>query len=166
LFQAKMNAADHIDYLKTINQTFHEQIKSADQKAAYIFTFLIALVAWSPEMRAVFTWTRTVPFPSAQWGLCLALVVALAGGLVCVALVLLPRKRNGGVCLYWAAWPHAGERLEHAARRTEPDFIAAEYTANARNLAAICQAKYRYVGYAFRCLAVVILCYVLLMAVG
>ncbi len=102
LFQAKMNAADHIDYLKTINQTFHEQIKSADQKAAYIFTFLIALVAWSPEMRAVFTWTRTVPFPSVQWGLCLALVVALAGGLVCVALVLLPRKRNGGVCLYWA----------------------------------------------------------------
>lgn len=164
--QTQMNASEHIDYLKTINQTFHEQIKIADQKAAYIFTFLIALVAWSPEMRSVFTWTRTVPFPSAKWILCLALVVALAAGLVCVALVLLPRKRSGGACLYWAAWPQAGERLDHASRRTEPGFIAAEYAANARNLAAICQAKYRYVAWAFRCLAVVILCYVLLMAAG
>jgi hypothetical protein len=115
-----MTASDHIDYLKTINQTFHDQIRSADQKAAYIFTFLIALVAWSPEMRKVFSWTGDVPFPSATWGLCLILVVALSTALVCVALVLLPRRRNGGVSLYWAAWPEAGERLEHAARRADP----------------------------------------------
>jgi hypothetical protein len=158
-----MTASEHIDYLKTINQTFHDQIRSADQKAAYIFTFLIALVAWSPEMRKVFSWTGDVPFPSAKWGLCLILVAALSTALVCVALVLLPRKRNGGVSLYWAAWPEAGERLERAAHRADPGFIAAEYTANARNLSAICCIKYRFVSYAFRCLAVVILCYVTLL---
>lgn len=161
-----MTPADHLDYLKTINQAFQDQIKTADQKAAYIFTFLIALVAWSPEMRRVFTWTETVPFPSAKWALCLVLVVALCCALASVALVLLPRRLTGGACLFWATWPEAGDRLDHALLNGDQTFIVAEYTANARNLATICRVKYRFVGYGFRSLMVVIACYVALMITG
>jgi hypothetical protein len=44
-----------IDCVKTINQTFHDQIRTADQKVAYVFTFLVAiLIFWSRDFKKGF----------------------------------------------------------------------------------------------------------------
>ena len=37
----------HLVHLVEANRVFADQIKTADQKAAYIFTFVLALVVWA-----------------------------------------------------------------------------------------------------------------------
>src|SRR3546814_6699218 len=132
-----MSSPAYTDYLKTINQTLYDQIKTADQKAAYIFTFLIALLVWSTEVRKVFLWMDTTEWFTPVWALSILLVTSLTFAIVCASLVLLPRNRKGGVSLYWGAWPEAGDRLTQAILTDDNAFIAGEYEANARHLAAI-----------------------------
>ena len=50
--------AEYFDHIKKINDIFYDQIKISDQKAAYIFTFMLAFLVSSVEVRAVFTWAR------------------------------------------------------------------------------------------------------------
>ena len=109
-----MASPEFIDYLKTINSTFYDQIKAADQKAAYILTFLFVLLIWSSDMRQVFFWVNVDKGLSARWVLSLLQVLSLAVALVCAILVLLPRDAHGGVALYWNAWPHAREVVAKA----------------------------------------------------
>ena len=104
-----MASPEYIDYLKTINNTFYDQIKAADQKAAYILTFLFVLLIWSSDMRQVFFWVNVDKGLSARWILSLGQVLALGVALVCAILVLLPRDAHGGVALYWNSWPQARE---------------------------------------------------------
>ncbi|RWM15157.1 MAG: SCPU domain-containing protein [Mesorhizobium sp.] len=51
---------DYLDHLKKIKDVFYDQIKIADQKAAYIFTFMLAFLITSSEGRATVQWQRYV----------------------------------------------------------------------------------------------------------
>src|SRR5262245_14740045 len=48
-WEASMASWTEIEYLRTMNQLFYDQVKTADQKAGYICTFLTILFAWSKD---------------------------------------------------------------------------------------------------------------------
>lgn len=156
---------DYFDHLKEVNRTFYDQVRGADQKAAYIFTFLLALLVWSSEAREVFTVHAYVGVP---WH-AIALSV-LAGGSLMVALlaaiaVVLPRRLGKGSSLFWGAWGEAGDRLMAAAAARDPDYLVGEYRTNIDHLAAICRVKYFWVGVAFRAVVVAVASHVVLLAI-
>lgn len=155
-----MASQNYVDYLKTINTTFYDQIKAADQKAAYILTFLFVLLIWSSDMRQVFFWVNIDKGISLRWVLSLIQVIALAVALVCAVLVLLPRDAHGGVALYWNAWPGAREALTVAMQSDDKDFVTEQYLVNIASLATICRKKYFMVGLAFRGLIGALVCHV------
>jgi hypothetical protein len=161
-----MASPEFIDYLKTINGTFYDQIKAADQKAAYILTFLFVLLIWSSDMRQVFFWVNVDKGLSARWILSLGQVLALGVALVCAILVLLPRDAHGGVALYWNAWPQAREVVAKAMQADDKDFLVEQYLANVASLSAICRKKYRMVGWAFQGLIAALVCHVATLAVA
>jgi hypothetical protein len=74
--------------------------------------------------------------------------------------VILPRTRSGGSTLFWGAWSDPQVNGERLSGEISDDFIKAEYLRNIKNLAHICQAKYKFVSLAFRGAAATILCYV------
>jgi hypothetical protein len=154
---------DYIDHLKKINDTFYDQIKIADQKAAYIFTFMLAFLITSSEGRASFKWQRYVDgeLPLVIFSAAMALAAACA--LVSAILVVLPRRRGGSTSLFWGGWETHRAQVIEAGRRNDPDFIFQEYVANIDSLALIAKAKYRYVTTAFRSLIVMVLAYLLLL---
>ncbi len=155
---------DFFDHLKEVNRTFYDQVRGADQKAAYIFTFMLALLVWSSEARELFTVHR---YEGASW-----LVIALstvAAAALCLTLfsaiwVVLPRQRSGGSSLFWGNWDAAGERLMKAAETAEAGYLVNEYRTNISHLAAICRTKYFWVGVAFRSLVVTIAAHLALLA--
>ncbi len=154
------------DYLKMINAQFSDQIRLADQKAAYVFTFLLALLIWSSEARKIFLWERMLSRDVAPALLSLALLVSLVVALLSAALVVLPRVKPGGSALYWGAWPAAGERFRMSQAAGDADFVARELMTNAEILATICKRKYRLVGIAIRALIFAILSHILSLVVG
>lgn len=158
-----MASNEHLDYLKTINNTFYDQIKAADQKAAYILTFLFVLLIWSSDMRQVFFWVNIDKGLSLRWVLSLLQVVALAVALVSAILVLLPRDKEGGGALYWNAWPQARQALDQALQSDDKNYVTEQYLNNVANLSALCRRKYRMVGLAFRGLICALVFHVLML---
>lgn len=154
---------DYVDHLKKINDTFYDQIKIADQKAAYIFTFMLAFLITSSEGRATFQWQRYADgeFPLVIFSAAMALAAACA--LVSAILVVLPRRGNGSTSLFWGGWEAHRAEVVEAGRRNDPDFIFQEYLANIDSLSLIARTKYRYVTVAFRSLIVMVLAYLLLL---
>jgi hypothetical protein len=57
----------YIEHIKRINDVFYDQIKISDQKAAYIFTFMLAFLATSTEGRAVFTLENYAQLSPRYW---------------------------------------------------------------------------------------------------
>lgn len=155
-----MASQEYIDYLKTINNTFYDQIKAADQKAAYILTFMFVLLIWSSDMRQVFFWASIDHGLSVRWVLSLLQVLSLGVALVCAILVLLPRDAHGSVALYWNAWPQAGQELTKAMQDNDRDFLVEQYLSNVASLSSICRKKYRMVGLSFRALIAALACHV------
>lgn len=156
---------DYFDHLKEVNRTFYDQVRIADQKAAYIFTFMLALLVWSSEAREVFT---IHTYAGASWAV--VAVAIVAGGSLMLALVsaiavVLPRRRTGGSSLFWGAWGDAGTRLMAAAEAKDPAYLVAEYRTNITHLAAICGVKYFWVGIAFRSVIVAVLAHLVLLAI-
>lgn len=156
---------DFFDHLKEVNRTFYDQVRGADQKAAYIFTFMLALLIWSSEVRNLFTIHR---YEGAGWPV--ILLSGVAATALCVAFfaaiwVVVPRTRSGGSSLFWGNWDAAGERLFKAAEAREAAFLVEEYKVNISHLAAICRAKYFWVGVAFRALVVTIAAHLALLAI-
>lgn len=132
------------DHLKCINATFYDQLKVVDQKAAYVFTFLIAMMIWSADVRACFAQALR-PEATLHWLLSAALAASLTISAVSAILVVVPRNRAGGSSLYWGAWPLSAAALAAMRLSGDPALIANDYQANACNLAAICRQKYRLV---------------------
>ena len=161
--QALPMGKDYVDHLKKINDVFYDQIKIADQKAAYIFTFMLAFLITSSEGRATFKWQRYVDaeFPLVMFSGGMALAASCA--LVAAILVVLPRHGVGSTSLFWGGWEgHRAEVIE-AGSRNDPDFIFREYLANIDSLSLIARVKYRYVTIAFRSLIFMVLAYLLLL---
>jgi len=154
----------YFEHLKKINDTFYDQIKIADQKAAFIFTFMLAFLVTSPEGRDVFKLERylTAGLPSALLSAVLALAATVA--LVCAVLVVLPRHRATPTSLYWGSWETSAAALVAARDSGDEAYVFNEYLANAGNLSAINRSKYRFVRLAFRSLFVTVVAYVLILA--
>jgi hypothetical protein len=157
-------SGEYLDYLKKINDIFYDQIKIADQKAAYIFTFLLAFIISSAEGRSAFTWQRYQEGTALGALFAALLALGLVVSLVSAIMVVLPRLRSGATtALYWGAWEGHRGTLEDAMRRGDTDYIRKEYLGNIDNLSAIARSKYRFVGLAFRALLVAVVAYVLLL---
>lgn len=154
------------DHLKKVNDVFYDQIKTADQKAAYLFTFMVAFLLASAEGRDIFSLQsyRTASLPQAVVGGVMAGAVLFT--LFSALAVVLPRRLAGGTSLFWGAWPEHGQRLMAARRAGDPSFLFDEYAGNVQNLATIARRKFRLVGMAFRGLMAWLACYILLLAVS
>jgi hypothetical protein len=149
-----------IEFLRTMNQTFYDQVKTADQKAGYICTFLTILFAYSKDQGNVLLFLNNSPSWSVAWLLSLVFAATACFSIACTVLVILPRTRPGGSSLFWGAWTDPHSRGAKLTGDIPDEFIKSEYVNNIQNLAFICQAKYRFVGLAFRGAAATILCYI------
>lgn len=154
----------YIEHIKKVNDVFYDQIKIADQKAAYLFTFMIAFLVSSAEGRSVFNIGR---YTDGRWteafvsGL---MAFAVMFTLVSAIMVVLPRDASNGTTLYWGTWAVNRERFLAARAEADSNFLIDEYARNVDNLAAICHRKFFFVGTAFRGLLVAVLAYVVLLA--
>ena len=148
-----------IEYLRTLNQTFYDQVKTADQKAGYICTFLTILFAYSKDQGNILLFLNRPPSLSVAWILSLVFAATAFFSIACTALVVLPRARSGGASLYWGAWVNSGVHEEKLTGQIADEYIMSEYLTNIKNLAHICQAKYKFVNMAFRGAAATIVCY-------
>ncbi|PZO79877.1 MAG: hypothetical protein DI629_08250 [Mesorhizobium amorphae] len=156
-----------LDHLKKINDTFYDQIRIADQKAAYIFTFMVAFLVSSAEGRAVFDPARYHGADRVVLVLSALLAGAVLVSLIAAILVVLPRNHKAtGTSLYWGGWPVNREKFLHARRSDDPDWLFSEYLGNVDALSAINRKKYRFVATAFRALMVTVVCYCLLLGWG
>lgn len=155
-----------LDHLKKINDTFYDQIRIADQKAAYIFTFMVAFLVTSAEGRAVFDPARYRSGELVAMGLSAVLAASVLVSLVAAILVVLPRNSSAGTSLYWNAWPANRAGFLGALERDEPSYLFNQYLGNVDALSAINRKKYRAVAVAFRALMVTVVAYCLLLGWG
>ncbi|ORE98760.1 Pycsar system effector family protein [Aurantimonas sp. 22II-16-19i] len=156
----------HLAHLVEANRMFADQIRTADQKAAYIFTFILALVVWSAETRRSFSLEHIATTGILNAAAGLVLMGAVGVSLVSALCVVLPRSRPGTSILFWGAWPGAATALDEARRQGDTEFLYEDYMQNTKTLAAICQAKYRMVAIAFRAMFVVFASYIALLMTG
>lgn len=152
-----------LQHLTEANRIFADQIKTADQKAAYVFTFLLAMLIWSSETRRAFDWAAQAQASPLRLIVGVALSLSIVVALVSAVLVVAPRSRPGRSLFFWGAWPEAGERLVSARGTEDEDFLFREYLDNTRTLAAICRSKYRTVAVALRALLCAVVVYILLL---
>jgi hypothetical protein len=162
-----MSTAHLVEHLRNINHVFLEQVKTADQKAAYVWSFLVAiLIFWSQDVKKGFIWISTPQLFTLQWTLSLLFTAALFFTIVCATLIVLPRVRPSQVSLFWGAWPAAGDRLKNLKADGVTEFVADEYMQNIETLATICKSKFRFVGYAQLGLIATVVFHVINVAVG
>jgi hypothetical protein len=72
----------------------------------------------------------------------------------------LPRTKSGTSIRFWGTWSDPQVHIEKLSADFTDEFIKSEYLTDIKNLALICQAKYWFVGLAFRGAAATILCYI------
>ena len=154
-----MASYTEIEYMRVMNHTFYDQVKTADQKAGFICTFLTILFAYSKDHGQVLSFLNAPPTLSVSWMLSLGFVLTACFAIACTALVILPRAKTGGSTLYWGSWTNPHGYAEKLSGGVPDEFIISEYLTNIKNLAHICQVKYKYVGLAFRGAGVAIVCY-------
>ena len=154
---------EHFNHIKKVNDVFYDQVRSADQKAAYIFTFMLAFLMWSAEAQGVFQvsrYTRGIH----NWAIASAvLAISVVFTIVCAILVVLPRRADRGTSLYWGAWHDQRGRLIAASAAGDMDYLFGQYLENADAMAKLSADKYRMVRFAFRGLLVTVVAYVLLL---
>lgn len=161
-----IGTTQYLDHLKKINDIYYDQIRIADQKAAYIFTFMIAFLVSSAEGRGVFRLQRYLTGDPVVIALSAVLALAVVASLVCAILVVLPRHRTTSTSLYWGGWPGNRDVFLKASTSLDQSYLFDQYLGNVDNLSAINLAKYRFVGFAFRGLLVAVVTYVLLLGSG
>ena len=154
---------EYFDHIKKINDVFYDQIKMSDQKAAYIFTFMLAFLVTSSEGRGVFTLSRYMDGDYVR--ICLSALLASASifSILAAILVVLPRRVGKSTSLFWGAWPQHREDFRRAADAGSRDYLFGQYLENADTLSIIACNKYRCVAFAFRGLIVTVLAYVFLL---
>lgn len=153
-----------VAYLKSVNDTFYDQIKIADQKAAYILTLTVLLLVWSPDVRRLYLAAEIDRASAINIALSLFVIVALTVALIGALAVIAPRRRRGGETMFWGAWPAARTEALALAHGGDDAQIIASYARNAENLAAICRSKYRFVSVAIWALIVAVVAHSLAVA--
>ncbi|OLP62287.1 hypothetical protein BJF93_18530 [Xaviernesmea oryzae] len=156
----------YFEHIKKVNEIFYDQIKISDQKAAYIFTFILAFLISSTEGRGVFTIERYRE--AVLINICASAALALASvfSIICAIFVILPRRSAKTTTLFWGAWDSHRQGFTEAAKRGDLGYLFREYLDNADVLSRIARDKYRFVTLAFRGLVVTVLSYVVLLMVG
>lgn len=154
---------EYLKHLIKINDIFYDQIGTADQKAAFIFTFMIAFLISSTEGKQVFSLARYQSGEPIAILLSAFMAVSVLVSVIAAILVVLPRHVKTSTSLYWAGWSASRKALAAAYEGKDDAFLFNEYLANADTLAIIARAKYRYVWVAFRGLMVSVVGYVLLL---
>lgn len=153
----------YIEHIKRINDVFYDQIRISDQKAAYIFTFMLAFLATSTEGRAVFT------LENYAHGANIATLISIIFGgsaifsVISAILVVLPRHLPKSTSLFWGTWPQQREAFRRAAMANDKSYLFDQYLENADVLALLAKGKYRCVTFAFRGLLVMVVVYVILL---
>lgn len=155
--------SEYFDHIRKVNDVFYDQIKISDQKAAYIFTFILAFLVSSSEVRGVFSLDRYMNGTFIGIIASLLLGAAALFSAICAISVVMPRKSAKTSSLFWGAWARHREEFLDAARRKDPNYLFREYVSNVDTLAEIARAKYRFAGLAFRGLVVAVIAYVLLL---
>jgi hypothetical protein len=156
-----------IDCVKSVNQTFYDQAKTADQKIAYVFTFLVAiLIFWSSGIKKGSAGVALSDLISLRWFLTFCFAAALCFTIACATLVIFPRVRPSKVLLFWGAWPAAEDKVRKIPDHMSSHFVVDEYVENAPHLAEICRHKYRYVVLAYRGLTAMILFHLSILTLG
>ncbi|QDZ02627.1 hypothetical protein FQ775_20890 [Nitratireductor mangrovi] len=153
----------YLDHLKKINDIYYDQIRIADQKAAYIFTFMLAFLVSSAEARSVFRLQRLLESEPLVAALSIFFAAGAVVTLVSAVLVVLPRHVRSSTSLYWKGWATNRSRLLDARGTGDPAYLFGQYLENVDNLAAVNRSKYRFVAIAFRGLMAVILAYLTLL---
>lgn len=156
-------SSEYLDHIKKINDIFYDQIKISDQKAAYIFTFMLAFLVTSSEGREVFSWDRYIQGTLQGIFFSGALALASMFSIICAILVVLPRHVHSSTSLFWGTWHKHREPFRDAAGRRDANYIFEQYFANADILSTIARGKYKCVTYAFRGLLVTVVSYILLL---
>ena len=148
------------DLLRALHQNFYDQIKTADQKAGYVCTFLTILLAVSKEQGNVLLFLTSPPSWKVSWALSLIFAASACFSVACTAMVILPRTAPGVKSyLFWGSWTGGGIKAGQLLDEKLDDFMMAEYLKDINNLALICRAKYKFVNLAFRGTALTILSY-------
>ena len=154
---------EYFDHVRKINDTFYDQIRIADQKAAYIFTFMLAFLVSSAEGRSVFRLDRYQSGEVLRMLLSGLMAAAVVTTLVCAILVVLPRVRTTATSLFWGVWDIERKKLLDAREALDADYLFREYLDNATNLSLIARQKYQFVRFAFRGLLIAVMSYVALL---
>ncbi|MBB4289687.1 hypothetical protein GGE16_001727 [Rhizobium leguminosarum] len=154
---------EYFDHIKKINDIFYDQIKISDQKAAYIFTFMLAFLVSSSEVRAVFNPARYIGGTPGGMLFSGLLAAASVFSILSAILVVLPRRLDSSTSLFWGAWPGHRDMFFEAALRRDERYLFDQYLENANILSTIARNKYRCVTFAFRGLMVSVIAYVLLL---
>lgn len=154
---------EYLNHIRKINDVFYDQIKISDQKAAYIFTFMLAFLVSSTEGRGVFNWARYTNGSWLEIILSAGLALASVSSIVCAILVILPRHIDKSTSLFWGTWPRHRLIFERAAEKSDVGYLFHEYLENADVLSLIARQKYKFVGYAFRGLMFTVLAYLVLL---
>jgi hypothetical protein len=154
---------EYINHIRKINDIYYDQIKISDQKAAYIFTFMLAFLVSSAEGKGVFSFARYTDgsFFAALFSAALAITSVFS--ILCAILVVLPRRAAKSTSLFWGTWPMHRPIFEQAARKSDVGYLFNQYLDNADVLSLIARQKYRFVGFAFRGLVATVIAYVLLL---
>jgi hypothetical protein len=159
----KGHSSEHFNHIKKVNDVFYDQVKSADQKAAYIFTFMLAFLVTSTEGQGVFTWSRYAS-GDLLWGVISAiLAISMVISILCAILVVIPRRVESGTSLFWGAWAIQRKGLVDATAAGDMAYLFNQYLKNADAMAKLALDKYRMVRFAFRGLLMTVLAYVLLL---
>jgi Family of unknown function (DUF5706) len=160
-----LNSYEFMYHLRTVHQVVTDQLRMADQKAAYIFSFITAiLIFWSADLKRGFSSIVAAQAISPVWLLSLAFVLALVYTIVCAILIVAPRSGASGSSLFWGSWPAAGEKLK-SLKQDVTGYLANEYVQDIDALADICRKKFRFVGYAQRGFVATILLHIIILAV-
>src|SRR5437773_6014100 len=118
------------DLLRALHQHFYDQVKTADQKAGYVLTFLTILFAYSKENGNILLFLNTPASWSVPWILSLVFAGAAGFSMLCTALVLLPRTKSAGSAgsaMFWASWLRKPVTSDQLMREDADQFIMAEY---------------------------------------
>lgn len=156
-------STEYFDHVRKINDVFYDQIVISDQKAAYIFTFMLAFLVSSSEGKEVFTWSRYLTSTPQAMVFSALLALSSVASMLAAIMVVLPHQAKKSTSLFWGTWSRHRSVLEEAALRGDRDYLFRQYLDNADVLSSIARRKYRFVTYAFRSLVVTVLAYVLLL---
>lgn len=154
---------EYINHIRKINDVFYDQIKIADQKAAYIFTFMLAFLLSSAEGRGVFNWVRYTQGTWIEASFSAVLAAASVFSILFAIRVVLPRHIDKSTSLFWGTWQNQRGLFEAAAQKSDVSYLFNQYLDNADVLALIARQKYKCVSFAFRGLVFTVLAYVALL---